>query len=96
MATNLLKSYFPMIRTRLESFLSELLQRKVTIKEVLPNNSTRLSDESFLLITDIIVELEDGTLAGKDSALTEKDATIAALQSRIRELESEKSSSHSS
>ena len=49
--------------SRLESFLSELLQRKVTIKEVLPNDSTRLSDESSLLITDIIVELEDGTLA---------------------------------
>ena len=32
-------------------------------KEVLPNDSTRLSDESSLLITDIIVELEDGTLA---------------------------------
>ena len=26
---------------RLESFLSELLQRKVTIKEVLPNDSTK-------------------------------------------------------
>ena len=49
--------------SRLESFLSELLQRKVTVKEVLPNDSTRLSDESSLLITDIIVELEDGTLA---------------------------------
>ena len=49
--------------SRLESFFSELLQRKVTIKEVLPNDSTRLSDESSLLITDIIVELEDGTLA---------------------------------
>ena len=32
-------------------------------KEVLPNDPTRLSDESSLLITDIIVELEDGTLA---------------------------------
>ena len=30
---------------------------------MLPNDSTRLSDESSLLITDIIVELEDGTLA---------------------------------
>ena len=49
--------------SRLESFLSELLQRRVIIKEVLPNDSTRLSDESSLLITDIIVELEDGTLA---------------------------------
>ena len=48
---------------RLESFLTTLLNRKVRIKEVLPNDSTRLSDESSLLITDIIVELEDGTLA---------------------------------
>ncbi len=49
--------------TRLESFLTALLNRKVRIKEVLPNDSTRLSDESSLLITDIIVELEDGSLA---------------------------------
>ena len=49
--------------TRLESFLTALLNRKVKIKEVLPNDSTRLSDESSLLITDIIVELEDGSLA---------------------------------
>ena len=48
---------------RLESFLTTLLNRKVRIKEVLPNDSTRLSDESSLLITDIIVELEDGSLA---------------------------------
>ena len=48
---------------RLESFLTALLNRKVRIKEVLPNDSTRLSDESSLLITDIIVELEDGSLA---------------------------------
>ena len=49
--------------TRLESFLTALLNHKVRIKEVLPNDSTRLSDESSLLITDIIVELEDGSLA---------------------------------
>ena len=49
--------------TRLESFLTALLNRKVRIKEVLPNDSTRLSDESSLLITDIIVELEDDSLA---------------------------------
>ena len=49
--------------TRLESFLTALLNRKVRIKEVLPNDSTRLSDESSLLITDIIVELEDCSLA---------------------------------
>ena len=48
---------------RLESFLTTLLNRKVRIKEILPNDSTRLSDESSLLITDIIVELEDGSLA---------------------------------
>ena len=50
-------------RERVEHFLSQLLGQKVKIKEVLPNDTTRLSDESALLITDIVVELEDGPLA---------------------------------
>ena len=48
---------------RLNDFLSLLLNQKVCIKEVLPGDSTRLADESSLLIMDILVELEDGTLA---------------------------------
>lgn len=48
---------------RLEGFLSVVLKRKVRIVRILPNDSTRISDEASLLITDIIVELEDGSLA---------------------------------
>ena len=48
---------------RLESLLSVMLERKVKILRILPNDSTRISDETSLLITDIIVELEDGSLA---------------------------------
>lgn len=35
----------------------------VKVKAVLPNDSTRITDESSLLITDIVVELESGSLA---------------------------------
>ena len=48
---------------RLESLLSVMLERKVKIVHILPNDSTRISDETSLLVTDIIVELEDGSLA---------------------------------
>ncbi len=48
---------------RLSDFLSVLLNQKVTIKSVLPNDSTRLGDEMSLIITDIVVELEDKTIA---------------------------------
>ncbi len=48
---------------RLEAFLQVVLKRKVKIVRILPNDSTRIADESSLLITDIIVELEDGSLA---------------------------------
>lgn len=48
---------------RLEAFLHVVLKRKVKIVRILPNDSTRIADESSLLITDIIVELEDGSLA---------------------------------
>ena len=73
--TNKLKEYFPMIRTRkeifnpelyperLEALLSLLLETEVKIKRVLPNDSVRFADESTLLITDIVVEFEDGILA---------------------------------
>ena len=48
---------------RLNDFLSLLLKMKEKVKAVLPNDSTRITDESSLLITDIVVELEDGSLA---------------------------------
>ena len=48
---------------RLESLLSVMLERRVKIVHILPNDSTRISDETSLLVTDIIVELEDGSLA---------------------------------
>lgn len=48
---------------RLNDFLSLLLKTKVQVREVLPNDSTRITAESSLLITDIVVELEDRSLA---------------------------------
>lgn len=48
---------------RLEDLLSLLLKKKVKILQVLPNDSIRISNEETLLVTDIIVELEDGTIA---------------------------------
>lgn len=48
---------------RLEDFLSQLLSKKVKIKMILPNDSTRIADEVSILVTDIVVELEDGSIA---------------------------------
>ena len=48
---------------RLETILSLLLKRKVKICQILPNDSVRIADEQSLLITDMLVELEDGSLA---------------------------------
>ncbi len=48
---------------RLSQLLSLLLGREVSVKTVLPNDSVRLGSESSLLYTDIIVELEDRSLA---------------------------------
>lgn len=48
---------------RLEEFLSLLLGKKIKIKQILPNDSVRLADEQTLLITDIVIEAEDGTIA---------------------------------
>ena len=48
---------------RLEDWLSVILGEKVTILSVLPNDSTRIADETSLLVTDIVVELEDGSIA---------------------------------
>lgn len=47
---------------RLDELLSLLLKRQMKIIKVLPNDSTRLADENSLLITDIVVEMEDGSL----------------------------------
>lgn len=48
---------------RLSSLLSLIFSRNVTIKEILPNDSVRLGEESSLLYTDIIVQLQDESLA---------------------------------
>ena len=48
---------------RMEELLSLILNQKVKILNVLPNDSTRIADESSLLIMDIVVELEDGSIA---------------------------------
>ena len=47
----------------LNEFLSLLLGKKVEIIEVLPNDNSRIGDESSLLIMDIGVRLEDGSIA---------------------------------
>ena len=48
---------------RLSEFLSQVLKQRVRVLLVLPNDTTRIADENALLITDIVVELEDGSLA---------------------------------
>ena len=47
---------------RVEELLSLLIGQQVHIKEVLPNDGTRISDESTLVIMDMVVELEDGSI----------------------------------
>lgn len=48
---------------RMNDFLSLLLKRDVRILEVLPNDNSRIADESSLVIMDILVKLDDGTIA---------------------------------
>lgn len=48
---------------RLEEFLSLIMKQKVRILQVIPNDSTRIADESSLLVTDIVVELADHSIA---------------------------------
>jgi uncharacterized coiled-coil protein SlyX len=48
---------------RLEELLSLILEQKVRILKALPNDTTRIADESSLLIMDIVVQLEDGSIA---------------------------------
>ncbi len=49
-------------RERLNNFLSLLLGQCVRVLEILPNDGTRLAEESTLMIMDIVVELEDGSI----------------------------------
>ncbi len=48
---------------RLNDFLSQMLRQKVRVLKVLPADSVRIADESSLLIMDIVVEMEDGSIA---------------------------------
>ena len=48
---------------RMNDFLSEILGKRVRILKVLPNESTRIAAESSLLIMDIVVQFEDGSIA---------------------------------
>lgn len=48
---------------RLSDFLSEVLGRKVKILKVLPNESGRIAAESSLLVMDIVIQFEDGSIA---------------------------------
>ena len=48
---------------RLSDFLSAVLGAPLRVKMALPNDTTRLTDESSLLVLDIVVEFEDGRIA---------------------------------
>ena len=48
---------------RLEEILSFILQMKVKILKVLPSDSARIAAETSLLVLDVVVELEDGSIA---------------------------------
>ena len=48
---------------RLSALLTTVLGQKVRVKKQLPNDNSRIGDELSLVITDIVVELEDGTIA---------------------------------
>ena len=48
---------------RLNDLLSQLLGEQVTILEVLPTDNSRITDESSLVVMDILVKLTDGSIA---------------------------------
>ena len=48
---------------RLEDLLSLIMKQQVKILQVLPNDAVRIADETSLLITDIVVELADHSIA---------------------------------
>ena len=47
---------------RVDELLSLLLGQQVHVKDVLPNDGTRIADESALVIMDIVVELQDKSI----------------------------------
>jgi hypothetical protein len=47
---------------RLNDFLSVILNQKACVLYVLPNDSTRIESEKSLLITDLVVQLENGSI----------------------------------
>ena len=48
--------------TRLSRFLSALLGQSVTVQTILPREGIQLSNESSLMIMDVLVQTSDGTL----------------------------------
>ena len=48
---------------RFNDFISEMLGQKVKVLKVLPNESARIAAESSLLVMDVVVQLEDGSIA---------------------------------
>ena len=48
---------------RMEELISLLLGKKVKLLKVLPNDNTRISDETSLLVMDFLVQLKDGSVA---------------------------------
>lgn len=52
-----------LVPERLEELLSLILEQKVRILQTWSNESTRIADESSLLIMDIVVQLADGSIA---------------------------------
>ena len=86
---------------RLSRLLSAILGQKVTVKKQLPNDNSRIGDELSLVITDIVVELEDGTIAnievqkigymflGERASCYVADLLLRQYK-RVRELSSEK------
>ena len=51
------------VTERFNDFLSCMLSQEVKVLKVLPGDSVRIADETSLLIMDIVVELEDGSIA---------------------------------
>ena len=47
---------------RIEELISLLLGKKVKLLKVLPNDNTRIADETSLLIMDFLVQLQDGSV----------------------------------
>lgn len=48
---------------RFNDFISEMLGQRVKVLKVLPNESARIAAESSLLVKDVVVQLEDGSIA---------------------------------